>query len=109
VASVTAPPETIRFALKSTPAPPSREISKYCPSVYPEPGLAITTLSINPPTVLEESNVKGDSPLRNSITVPAAIVAVIGLLRETVVNPPTVVTPLMLVFAAIPAIVATTL
>ena len=89
----------IRFALKSTPAPPSREISKYCPSVYPEPGLAITTLSINPPTVLEESNVRGEVPLSNSITVPAGIVALTGLLRETVVNPPTVVTPLIFVFA----------
>ena len=98
----------IRFALKSTPAPPSREMSKYCPSVYPVPGLAITTLSINPPTVLEESNVRGEAPLSNWITVPAASVAFTGLLRETVVNPPTVTTPLILVFAWIPAVSATT-
>ena len=65
MASVISPPETMRLALRSTPAPPSREISKYCPSVYPEPGLAITTLSINPPTVLEESNVRGEAPLSN--------------------------------------------
>ena len=65
MASVTLPPEIIRFALRSVPAPPSRIISKYCPSVYPVPGLAITTLSTNPPTVLEESNVRGEAPLAN--------------------------------------------
>ena len=76
--------------------------------MYPLPGLAITTSSIKLPIVFEESNVSGEVPLSNSITVPAAIAAVIGLLRETVVKPPVVVTPLIFVFAAIPATLATT-
>ena len=70
--------------------------------------LQVLTLSIKLPIVFEESNVRGEAPLSNSITVPAAIAVVIGLLRDTVVKPPVVTTPLMFVFAGMPATLATT-
>ena len=73
--------------------------------MYPVPGFAITTESINSPPVFVESKISGEEPRPNSITVPAAIVAVIGLLNETVVRFPTTVTPFTVVSAAIPATV----
>ena len=67
----------------------------------------MTTESINSPPVFVESKISGDAPRLNSITVPAAIFAVIGLLKETVVRLPTTETPLTVVSLAIPATEAT--
>ena len=55
-----------------------------------------------------DSNVTGEAPRSNSIIVPSGIVCVTGLLRETVVRPAEVTTPLMFVFAATPLTVCLT-
>ena len=75
--------------------------------MYPVPWFAITIESIKSPPVFVESKISGDAPRLNSITVPTEIVEVIGLLKETVVRPPTTLTPLTVVSAAIPATEAT--
>ena len=51
------------------------------------------------PCVYDDSNVSGEPPRSNSMSVPVGIVAVSGLLNDTVVKPPAVRTPVILVFA----------
>ena len=105
VMSVTALPETIMFAFSPVPDPPVRDTSKYCPFVNPEPPFETITSSTKLPWVKDDSKIIGDSPRSNSIIVPVGIVLVRGLLREIVVKPPTVVTPVMFVFDWIPVTV----